>query len=139
MALLLLADAESQCPDDTAGTLIGLAIGADSAIATPYIAEFAPRNRRGSLSLIQQWMITVGILVSYIVALVILKLAPGSATGLGWRLMLGLGALPAIVGLVLRARMPESPRWSMLKGHVAETGRALKLLGIDMSAECKDA
>ncbi len=118
-----------------ARTLIGLAIGADSAIATAYIAEFAPRSRRGSLSLIQQWMITVGILVSYIVALVILKLAPGSATGLGWRLMLGLGALPAIVGLVLRARMPESPRWSMLKGRVAETGRALKLLGIDMSAE----
>jgi SP family arabinose:H+ symporter-like MFS transporter len=45
-------------------TLIGLAIGADSAIATAYIAEFAPRNRRGQLSIIQQWMITVGILVS---------------------------------------------------------------------------
>jgi MFS transporter, SP family, arabinose:H+ symporter len=28
-------------------TLIGLAIGADSAIATSYIAEFAPRSRRG--------------------------------------------------------------------------------------------
>src|ERR1039458_9467271 len=119
----------------SARTLIGLAIGADSAIATAYIAEFAPRSRRGSLSLIQQWMITVGILVSYIVALVILKLAPGSATSSGWRRMLVLGALPALLGLALRARMPESPRWSMLKGHVAETGRALKLLGIDMSAE----
>jgi hypothetical protein len=41
-------------------TLIGLAIGADSAIATAYIAEFAPRERRGQLSIIQQWMITVG-------------------------------------------------------------------------------
>lgn len=46
-------------------TLIGLAIGADSAIATSYIAEFAPRSRRGQLSIIQQWMITVGILVSW--------------------------------------------------------------------------
>src|SRR5919204_3384762 len=51
-----------------ARTLIGLAIGADSAIATSYIAEFAPRSRRGQLSIIQQWMITVGILVSYLVA-----------------------------------------------------------------------
>jgi MFS family permease len=49
-------------------TLIGLAIGADSAIATAYIAEYAPRGRRGSLSMLQQWMITVGILVAYIVA-----------------------------------------------------------------------
>ncbi|HEX5298501.1 MAG TPA: MFS transporter, partial [Streptosporangiaceae bacterium] len=31
-----------------ARTLIGLAIGADSAIATAYIAEYAPKDRRGS-------------------------------------------------------------------------------------------
>src|SRR6202165_1047031 len=87
-------------------TLIGLAIGADSAIATAYIAEFAPRGRRGQLSIIQQWMITVGILVSYLVALLILKVAPKSASGLDWRLILGLGAIPALVALALRARMP---------------------------------
>ncbi|MEO8898676.1 MAG: MFS transporter, partial [Candidatus Dormibacter sp.] len=109
--------------------------GADSAIATAYIAEFAPRNRRGALAMIQQWMITVGILVSYIVALVILKLAPGSATGAGWRLMLGLGAVPALVGVALRARMPESPRWLMLKGRVDETRKALGQLGITVSEE----
>src|SRR6185369_15020228 len=54
-----------------ARTLIGLAIGADSAIATAYIAEYAPKDRRGSLTMLQQWMITVGILVAYIVALII--------------------------------------------------------------------
>jgi SP family arabinose:H+ symporter-like MFS transporter len=75
-------------------TLIGLAIGADSAIATSYIAEFAPRSRRGQLSIIQQWMITVGILVSYLVALIILKVAPGSAGGLDWRLILASGRFP---------------------------------------------
>src|SRR3981081_892544 len=63
-------------------TLIGLAIGADSAIAPSYIATSAPRSRRGQLSIIQQWMITVGILVSYIVAVIILKVAPHSAGGL---------------------------------------------------------
>ena len=48
-----------------ARTLIGLAIGADSAIATASIAEYAPKNRRGSLAMLQQWTITVGILVAY--------------------------------------------------------------------------
>jgi MFS family permease len=47
-----------------ARTLIGVAIGADSAIATAYIAEYAPKDRRGSLTMLQQWMITVGILVA---------------------------------------------------------------------------
>src|SRR6478752_3825952 len=69
-----------------ARTLIGLAVGADSAIATAYIAEFAPAKRRGQLGLIQQWMITVGILVSYLIALLVFHLAPGAAKGADWRL-----------------------------------------------------
>ena len=79
-----------------ARTLIGLAIGADSAIATAYIAEYAPAKRRGALSMLQQWMITVGILISYVVALVILKVFPGSS---GSRL-----------ALVLRARRGAGDR-----------------------------
>ncbi|MDQ6900439.1 MAG: sugar porter family MFS transporter, partial [Candidatus Dormibacteraeota bacterium] len=96
---------------------------------------FAPRERRGSLSIIQQWMITVGILVSYIVAIIILKVAPGSAGNLDWRLMLGLGAVPALIGLALRARMPESPRWLMLHGRFADTRKALGILGLDVTEE----
>jgi SP family arabinose:H+ symporter-like MFS transporter len=116
-----------------ARTLIGLAIGADSAVATAYIAEYAPRDRRGSLSLLQQWMITVGILVSYLVALVILVTMPGQAKGLDWRLMLGLGALPALVALVFRTRMPESPRWLLRQGRYDKARDALGLLGVEVT------
>jgi MFS transporter, SP family, arabinose:H+ symporter len=118
-----------------ARTLIGLAVGADSAIATAYIAEFAPRNRRGSLMIMQQWMITVGIFVSYIVAVVILKVAPGSAGGADWRIILGLGAVPAILALALRTRMPESPRWLMLNGRYADTQKALGALGMEVTEQ----
>jgi sugar porter (SP) family MFS transporter len=118
-----------------ARTLIGLAIGADSAIATAYIAEYAPRGRRGSLSLLQQWMITVGILVSYLVALVVLKALPGQAYHLDWRLMFGLGAVPAIVGLLLRTRMPESPRWLLRTGRYDKARDALALLGVEASLD----
>src|SRR3954465_15849632 len=60
-----------------ARTLIGLAIGADSAIATSYIAEYAPVKRRGALAMLQQWMITVGILIAYLVAWGIYAAWPG--------------------------------------------------------------
>ena len=119
----------------SARTLIGVAVGADSAIATAYIAEFAPAGRRGQLSIIQQWMITVGILVSYLLALLVFKVAPGSAYGADWRIILGLGAVPALLALVLRARMPESPRWLMLQGRFADTQKALGQLGIEVSEE----
>jgi sugar porter (SP) family MFS transporter len=119
----------------TSRTLIGLAVGADSAIATAYIVEFAPANRRGSLSIMQQWMITVGILVSYLVALLTLKVAPDAAYGADWRIILGLGAVPAVLAVVLRSRMPESPRWLMHKGRYADTRKALGQLGIDVSEQ----
>jgi sugar porter (SP) family MFS transporter len=116
-------------------TLIGLAIGADSAIATSYIAEFAPRSRRGQLSIIQQWMITVGILVSYIVAVIILKADPGGAGNEDWRLILGLGGIPALVAVALRSHMPESPRWLMLHERYEDTRKAFGRLGMDVTTD----
>src|SRR5579875_840109 len=120
----------------TARTLIGLAIGADSAIATAYIAEYAPKDRRGSLSMLQQWMITVGILVAYIVAMIIFAAFPGSAATVGWRLVLGLGAVPALIGLGLRTTMPESPRWLLRHGRYGDVRKAMATLGAgDVSEE----
>ncbi|GAB3431080.1 MFS transporter [Flindersiella endophytica] len=118
-----------------ARTLIGLAIGADSAIATAYIAEYAPRRRRGALSMLQQWMITVGIFISYVVAVVVLWTMPGRASGLDWRLILGLGAVPAVFALVLRTRMPESPRWLLRQERYDDARKAFGMLGIEVSEE----
>jgi SP family arabinose:H+ symporter-like MFS transporter len=119
-----------------ARTLIGIAIGADSAIATAYIAEYAPKDRRGSLSLLQQWMITVGILVAYLIAWLIFGLWPNSAATVGWRLILGLGAVPALLGLALRTTMPESPRWLLRHGKYDQLRSALNILGVkDVSDE----
>src|SRR3954447_8288636 len=119
----------------TSRTLIGLAVGADSAIATGYIAEFAPKGRRGQLSIIQQWMITVGILVSYLIALLVFLVAPTSAKTADWRIILGVGAVPAVIAVLLRARMPESPRWLIQQGRFADTSTALKKLGVDVSED----
>lgn len=117
-----------------ARTLIGLAIGADSAIATAYISEYAPAKRRGSLAMLQQWMITVGILISYVAALVILKIWP-HASDVDWRWFFGLGAVPAIIGLILRVEMPESPRWLIRKGKYDDAQAAFDKLGVDVSTE----
>jgi SP family arabinose:H+ symporter-like MFS transporter len=118
-----------------ARTMIGRAIGADSAIATAYIAEFAPSDRRGSLTMLQQWMITVGILLAYVVALIVLRIAPGSAGTVGWRVILGVGAIPALIGLVMRAEMPESPRWLMRHEKYDAMLAALKDFGIEATIE----
>jgi len=119
----------------TARTLIGLAIGADSAIATAYISEYAPADRRGSLAMLQQWMITVGILFSFLVSFVILEIFPGSASSSDWRWFLGLGAVPAIIGLIFRFEMPESPRWLIRKEKYENARDSFKKLDIDVTTE----
>jgi len=85
--------------------------------------------------MLQQWMITVGILVAYIVALIIFALWPASAASSGWRLVLGLGAVPALIGLVMRSRMPESPRWLLRRGRYDEVRKAMATLGVQNVSE----
>jgi sugar porter (SP) family MFS transporter len=111
--------------------IIGIAIGADSAIATAYISEFAPKRRRGSLAIIQQWMITIGILAAYVIAVVVLWIAPGAVSTVDWRIMLGVGFIPAIISLIMRARMPESPRWLLERGREDKALQAFHTLGLD--------
>jgi SP family arabinose:H+ symporter-like MFS transporter len=116
-------------------TLIGIAVGADSAIATSYISEWAPKNRRGSLGILQQWMITVGILGAYIIGLAVLYGIPASAFTLDWRILLGIAAIPAAIGLAFRFIMPESPRWLVNKGKYKEAVKSFKTLGIDTNEQ----
>jgi SP family arabinose:H+ symporter-like MFS transporter len=87
------------------------------------------------------WQLTLlatlgGFLFAYIVALVIFASFPDSAASVGWRLVLGLGAVPALVGLGLRTQMPESPRWLLRHGKYDQLRHAMALLGAgDVSDE----
>jgi SP family arabinose:H+ symporter-like MFS transporter len=116
-------------------TLIGIAVGADSAIATAYIAEWAPKRRRGSFSILQQWMITVGILGAYLVGLAVLYGLPSQAFNLDWRIMLGIAAVPSIIGLGFRFVMPESPRWLVLKGKYEKAVASLRKIGVETNED----
>jgi MFS transporter, SP family, arabinose:H+ symporter len=77
----------------------------------------------------------VGILVAYLVAVIILKAAPGSVGGADWRLILGLGGIPALIAVALRSHMPESPRWLMLHGRYDDTRKAFGRLGMDVTTD----
>lgn len=109
-------------------TIIGYAIGVDSVIGPVYIAEFAPVQKRGMLLAFQQFMIVTGIFISYFVGLL---LAPSA----NWRLMVGLGALPAIIILAMRFYMPESPRFAIIKNQIDKLKNAVKRFGYEISEE----
>lgn len=44
---------------------------------------------------------------------------------LGWRLMLGIGAVPSVILALGVLAMPESPRWLVMQGRLGEAKRVL--------------
>jgi len=84
--------------------LLGFAVGGSSQVTPMYIAELAPRQRRGRLVISFNLSIGVGILVANIVGFMLQDLW-------SWRMMIAVAVVPAIVLLLCMLRLPESPRW----------------------------
>ncbi|MFD1067942.1 sugar porter family MFS transporter [Oceanobacillus locisalsi] len=104
--------------------ILGLAVGAASALVPAYMSEMAPARLRGRLSGINQTMIVSGMLLSYIVAF-ILKDLPETAA---WRLMLSLAAVPALILFFGVLKLPESPRFLIKNSKFDEARRVLSYI-----------
>ncbi|TVY28268.1 Myo-inositol transporter [Lachnellula hyalina] len=89
----------------TVGRLIvGFGVGSAAMIVPLYIAEVAPAKYRGRMIGLDNMSITGGQLISYGIG------AALANTAHGWRAMVALGAVPAIILCCLLPFCPESPR-----------------------------
>eukprot|EP00918_Siedleckia_nematoides_P069654 GHVU01151896.1.p1 GENE.GHVU01151896.1~~GHVU01151896.1.p1 ORF type:complete len:615 (+),score=34.93 GHVU01151896.1:263-2107(+) len=104
--------------------LLGLGIGPKSATAPVYTAECAPAPIRGAL--VMQWQVwtAFGIALGDVVSVIFVDLEPD----LAWRLMLGSTVVAPVIVCGMIYFAPESPRWYMSKGRVAEAFEAIRRL-----------
>ena len=116
--------------------LLGLAVGAASALVPAYMSEMSPARLRGRLSGINQTMIVSGMLLSYVVDF-LLKDMPET---IAWRLMLSLAAVPAIILFLGVLRLPESPRFLVRHGKLEEARQVLGFIREknEVDAELRD-
>ena len=102
----------------------GLAFGAALILAPMYIAEISNAENRGKLVLIQQLNIVLGFSVAYFTGYYLNEMAQVGTGSInadnGWRWMLGVEALPAILYFFALFFVPKSPRWLLLKNREAE-------------------
>ncbi len=103
-----------------ARAIVGIAIGVASMITPLYLAEIAPKQHRGAIVSLNQFCITFGILVSYLVDYAL----TGAAQN--WRWMLGLGVVPGAILFLGMLTLPESPRWLAGLGRMDEARDALR-------------
>jgi MFS family permease len=109
--------------------LLGVGIGADYPISATYVAETMPSRVRGRMVAATIGFQALGMLVGALIGLLILALDPDESA---WRWMLAMGAIPAIIMIILRSWVPESPRWLATQGRLAEAQQAaVQLLGPD--------
>jgi SP family sugar:H+ symporter-like MFS transporter len=102
--------------------VLGLSVGAASVVVPVFLAELAPKEKRGVLVALNQLMGTIGILLAYAVALFFYD------STIAWRITLGLAALPAVFLIVGTIFLPQSPRYLVLHGKIQEAKEILLAL-----------
>lgn len=117
-----------------ARAVVGVAIGVASMLTPLYLSEMAPKERRGFIVSLNQFCITFGILLSYIVDYMLTDVKGD------WRWMLGAGAVPGMILFLGMLTLPESPRWLAGQGRLEDARRALRRMreGSDVEAELSD-
>ena len=84
--------------------LFGIGMGGEWGVGASLAMEQAPRKWRGVLSGILQSGYSIGYLLAAVASRVVLQ-------PLGWRWMFWIGALPALLALYIRTKVPESDAW----------------------------
>ena len=101
--------------------MLGFGVGGDYPVSAVLMTEYANRKDRGRLVGLVFSTQALGLIIGPLIALSFL--GAGLSNGLTWRLLLGLGAVPASAVVYLRSRMPESPRFQVQVRGEQDTAR----------------
>lgn len=102
--------------------VMGIGVGLDLPVAMAFLAEFSKLKGKGNRSQrvnawSPAWYIATGI--GYLVVLIIFVSLPYDQHAILWRLVVGFGAVPALVVLLVRRRyLAESPEWLANQGDL---------------------
>jgi MFS family permease len=122
-----------------ARTITGIGVGADLALVNTYINEVAPNHSRAKYTSLIFILSSLGAFLAVWLGLYLTTPATPFPLGLpialagpkftiGWRIMYVIGTLLAVIGLLLRSQLPESPRWLATRGRLAEAERVVEMM-----------
>jgi PHS family inorganic phosphate transporter-like MFS transporter len=104
--------------------LLGFGVGGDYPVSAVMVSEYANRKDRGKLVGMVFGTQALGLVIGPLIALALL--GSGASDDVAWRVLLGLGAVPAGAVIYLRCKMPESPRYqAQVQGRASEAARLM--------------
>jgi MFS transporter, putative metabolite:H+ symporter len=97
---------------------VGIGVAGMVVVDLPLVQEFVPASKRGWIGGLVTTTVSIG---------GALGAASGAYLGplIGWRGLFLIGLLPALMTLMIRAWVPESPRWLIQQGRHAEARRSI--------------
>jgi putative MFS transporter len=111
---------------------LGVGIGIDFPTSGSYVSEITPKAARSRMTVATIALQSVGMVGAALVGIAVLRLHPAMTD---WRILLAAGGILAVVYIVGRLSLPESPRWLAEKGRLAEAAAVLSALsGVPVSA-----
>jgi putative MFS transporter len=98
--------------------LVGIGVAGMVTVDLPLVQEFVRSSKRGWVGGLVTTTVSVG---------GALGAAAGAYLGpvIGWRGLFLIGLLPALLTLLIRAWVPESPRWLIRRGRPEEARRSI--------------
>ena len=111
----------------------GIGIGIELVTIDAYIAELMPKELRGRAFAVNE---VIQFSAVPIVALIAWRLVPLRPWGLdGWRWVVLVGSVGAIFVWFIRQGIPESPRWLIGRGMLAEAERVTAAMEVRVAKE----
>jgi putative MFS transporter len=104
--------------------LAGVGVGAEYPVADAYLSDVLPKSHRGRLA---AWAYTCSFIAVPVLGFLSLGLTEHNLFGIpGWRLLLVVGSVGAVIVMLMRRGLPESPRWLAGVGRPDEAREALR-------------
>ena len=97
---------------------VGFGVSGLFAVDTTLVQEYVPASKRGWIGGLVTSCLPLGLTLGAVLGA---YLAPI----IGWRGLFAVGLLPAFLTLLIRAWVPESPRWLIRMGRLEEARRSL--------------
>ena len=101
--------------------LLGFGMGMEFPVAQSIVSELMPANKRGRYIALLEGFWPIGFIFAGLLTRAVLP-------DYGWRTVFFIEAAPAILLLVIRRYVPESPRWLASRGHVVQANALVEKL-----------
>src|SRR5437867_6046437 len=97
----------------------GIGVGGEMPVAAAYISELSKARGRGRFFMLYEMIFPIGLMTTSQAGTLVVPLW-------GWQAMFLIGGIPGMIITWLLLRLPESPRWLISKGRIAEAEFVVK-------------